>query len=125
MPRYDDRFFSPPAPLAAATIIDPTGGGHVEEVPMLVDTGSDVTFLPLWAVAELGITADPQRQYEVSGFGGSIEQYPVVHVHLAFEGKTFRGQFLVADQTWGVVGRNVINCLRLVLDGPRWSWTVD
>jgi hypothetical protein len=36
----------------------------------------------------------------------------------------FRGVFLLIDSTHGVVGRNVLNALALLLDGPRQRWSL-
>ena len=38
-------------------------------------------------------------------------------------GRTFRGQFLVIDQQVGILGRNILNALALVLDGPQQTWS--
>ena len=46
MPRYDDVRFSPPAPVAAVTVRVPLTGDAVADVPMLIDTGADVTLTP-------------------------------------------------------------------------------
>jgi hypothetical protein len=39
MPAYDGVLFTPPAPLALASIQDPSTGETVNDVPMLLDTG--------------------------------------------------------------------------------------
>ena len=36
--------------------------------------------------------------------------------------KVFKGRFLVIRQPWGVIGRNVLNSLSLLFDGPRLNW---
>jgi len=36
--------------------------------------------------------------------------------------RTFRGDFLAIDQPWGILGRNVLNAISLILDGPRQQW---
>jgi len=36
--------------------------------------------------------------------------------------KVFRGRFLMIDQNWGVVGRDILNLVSLLLDGPRLTW---
>jgi hypothetical protein len=38
-------------------------------------------------------------------------------------GRTFRGQFLVIDEETGILGRNILNTLALLLDGPRQTWS--
>ena len=38
-------------------------------------------------------------------------------------GRTFRGQFLVIDEEVGILGRNILNALALLLDGPQQTWS--
>ena len=46
-----------------------------------------------------------------------------VHAELLMLGRTFRGQFLVIDQEVGILGRNILNALALLLDGPHHTWS--
>ena len=47
---------------------------------------------------------------------------PVVRLELRFSRRTFRGQFLLVDQAWGILGRNVLNAVAVLLDGPNLAW---
>jgi hypothetical protein len=55
MPSYDASGFDPPAPVARMVLRNPHSGGTVSDVPLLLDTGADVTLLPRTAVERLGI----------------------------------------------------------------------
>lgn len=46
MPNYDDLLFSPPAPVANVTVRDPASSALLNEIPMLLDYGADVTVIP-------------------------------------------------------------------------------
>lgn len=89
---------------------------------MLLDSGADVTLIPRAAVDFLQLESQPGRSYELLGFDGSISFAPVVNIELLVCGKLFRGQFLVIDQDRGILGRNVLNAIRLCFDGPALSW---
>jgi hypothetical protein len=39
-----------------------------------------------------------------------------------FLNKTFRERILQVDSEVGIVGRNILNSLRLLLDGPELNW---
>jgi hypothetical protein len=56
MPRYDATRYDPPAAIAAVALRPSGGGASVTDVPLLIDTGADVTLLPRSAVISLGIT---------------------------------------------------------------------
>ena len=122
MPAYDSNRFAPPAPLALVNLRDPETGAVRADVLMLLDTGADVSLLPHSAIASLGTATVPDKQYELIGFDGSTSHAPVVRVELVFSERTFRGQFLLIEQDWGILGRNILNAVPLLLDGPRLTW---
>jgi predicted aspartyl protease len=55
MPPYDDRLFAPPAAVLNARLRNPQSGAIIPDVLLLIDTGTDVTVLPLGAVNAAGI----------------------------------------------------------------------
>ena len=61
-------------------------------------------------------------QYELEAFDGSKSTAPAVTAELQFLGKSFRGQFLLVEGWHGVLGRNLLNNLSLVFDGPSRKW---
>lgn len=122
MTNYNDAWSNPPAPVAFVTLRDSNGGGTIENVPMLLDTGTDVTLLPRALVEQLGVNLVPNAQYETIGFDGRIRLSNVVALEMLFLEKTFRGRFLLSEQEWGIIGRNILNSLTLLFDGRRLEW---
>ncbi len=122
MPAYDTTQFEPPAPLARVTLHNPDTGAIWSDVPMLLDSGADITLIPQTAVSELGVAVVPDSHYELISFDGNISFASVVRLDLIFCHRTFRGQFLLIDKTWGILGRNVLNAVPLLFDGPRLAW---
>lgn len=120
MHAYEAGRFDPPAPLARVTVISKQLGVQIQDVPMLLDTGADVTLLPRASVAAL-ITPGAE-EYELEGFDGTKSTAPVVIAELQFLNKSFRGQFLLVDSWHGVIGRNILNNLAILLDGPALNW---
>lgn len=123
MPAYDSSLFNPPAPLARVTLRHPSSGAVVSDVPMLLDTGADVTLLPQAAVEQLGISVDSHEGYELIGFDGSMSVARVVEVDLLFLRRAFKGRFLIINQEWGLLGRDVLNHVSLLFDGLHLSWS--
>lgn len=62
------------------------------------------------------------EEYELMGFDGSRSLAQVVRLDLVFLKKTFKGRFLLIDQEWGLLGRDVLNHLPLLFDGPQLQW---
>jgi hypothetical protein len=46
MPTYDDTFFDPPAPVVKVTLRNSNNAYTLSDVPMLIDSGADVTLIP-------------------------------------------------------------------------------
>jgi len=123
MPAYDSVLFDPPAPSARVTIRHPLSGAIVSDVPMLLDTGADVTLLPQAFVERLGMRVDSNEGYELRGFDGSVSIARVVEVDLLFLRRAFKGRFLLINQEWGLIGRDVLNHVSLLFDGLRLDWS--
>jgi hypothetical protein len=122
MPGYDGARFDPPAPMATVTLRNPDNHAVVSDVPMLLDSGADVTLIPQASADLAGAEVVPGKQYELIGFNGSLSLVAVVRLEVHFCGRTFRGQFLLSDQEWGILGRNVLNAVPILLDGPNLTW---
>jgi len=123
MPAYDASLFNPPAPAARVSLRNPMSGIVISEVPMLLDTGADVTLLPQPFVEQLGIAIDFQKGYELMGFDGSLSVARYVEADLLFLSRAFKGRFLLINQEWGLIGRDVLNHVSLLFDGLRLDWT--
>jgi hypothetical protein len=95
------------------------------DVPMLLDTGADVTLIPHFCLAPLGALPLAGQQYELMGFDGSVSSASVVRLEMIFLDRVFKGQYLIIDQVSGVLGRNILNAISLLFDGPRLTWTAS
>ena len=125
MPSYDASRFDPPAPLARITLRIPKNGATLSGVPMLLDSGADVTLVQRSFVDQLGAIIDPNTTYEVYAFDGTVSFAQVVELDLGFLNRSFRGKFLLTDEEVGILGRNVLNQISLLLDGPQLFWSEE
>jgi hypothetical protein len=122
MAAYDSDLFDPPAPLARVTLRAIQTRKVIADVPMLIDSGSDLTLIPEASVAELGPHLGSDKAVELQGFDGRVTSARSVELDLIFLGITFRGRLAVVDSPVGVLGRNVLNRFALLLDGPNLNW---
>jgi len=88
---------------------------------MLIDSGADVSLLPKAVVDSLNLERS-ETKYQLLAFDGELSISEAVLDELLFLGRIFKGQFLIVDQAVGIVGRNVLNHVSLLLDGPSLQW---
>jgi len=122
MPEYDRSIFNPPAPVAYVTLENPENNLKIENVPMLLDTGSDATLIPQCVVEKIVLSLSASKIYETEAFNGATGQSSVVRVRMVFLEKNFRGDFLIINQDCGIIGRNILNQLALLFDGKKFLW---
>lgn len=123
MPSYDRSNFTPPAPVAVVTLRNLLTRAEVSDVRLLIDTGADVTLLPRDSVAEIGVNEQLMEGYELTGFDGSTSITPLVILEVLFVNRSFQGKYVLIDEPVGILGRDVLNQVRLVLDGPNQQWS--
>jgi hypothetical protein len=122
MPSYDGQLFTPPAPVARVMVRTRDRVHRLDNVAMLIDTGSDVTVLPQGCARELGLEHILETGLRLQSFDCSVTATPVVEAELLFLGYNFHGRFPLIDGDYGIIGRNMLNNLSLVLDGPHLNW---
>jgi len=89
---------------------------------MLIDSGADLTLIPERVVDELKLDLDLYKRYELVGFDDQRSIAKSVQLDLVFLRRTFKGSFLIINSETGILGRNVLNHVALLLDGPRLQW---
>jgi hypothetical protein len=122
MPRYDALHYDPRAPIAQVMLRAPDGA-TVPDVLLLLDTGADATLLPRNAITRLGINIDPTLQYELVSFDGSRSTTQGVDLDMIFLQKAFRGRYLLIDSERGILGRDVLASVSILLNGPVQEWS--
>jgi Retroviral aspartyl protease len=122
MPAYDGNLFHPPAPLARVVLRNPQNKETIPGVALLIDSGADVTLIPQSALTQVGISLAAAETYELQIFDRHISRAHSVILELVFLNRTFRGKFLVIDQECGILGRDILNDVSVVLDGPNLTW---
>ena len=123
MPDYEAALFDPPAPAARVVLRNPDAGTTVSDVLLLLDTGADITLLPHASVQALGVSPLANLRYELMGFDGSKSFASVVLIDMIFLNRVFRGRYLLTEDECGILGRDILNHVTLLLDGPRQQWS--
>jgi hypothetical protein len=122
MPSYDAVHYDPPAPIAQVSL-RAANGATLSDVLLLLDTGADATMLPRSAITRLGMNPDPALTYELIGFDGTRSTTQAVDLDMIFLQKAFRGRYLLIDSDRGILGRDVLAGVILLLNGPGKEWS--
>lgn len=114
------REYSPPAPILSVNLTVPEEAFQLGPYPALIDTGADGTFVPTTLLEQLGVPIIYATNVR-SHLGESTHRVSVHKVDILLGTLRLPNIEVVSDD-WGteiIIGRNLLNKLKLVLDGPK------
>ena len=113
-----DTVYEPPFPAAPVVLRNSEEGLCTEKVQALLDTGSDGSLVPIAYLEE--ILAPPMADTHIRSRWGKWRAAQLFAVDIELGNLRLPGIFVVGDEQGKeiVLGRNVLNKLRLLLDGP-------
>ena len=109
----------PPAPFVYVVLRNPVTGAEQRDVPAQLDSAADRTLLPSALVQSLGL---PQiGTIPIGGVGGITLTMPSYPVQVAIDNLPSQVVEVVASagESWVLLGRDVVNDHRMLLDGPQ------
>jgi hypothetical protein len=116
--RYNTQV-QPPAPFVALTLRNPGDGSELHNIPAQIDLGADQTVLPEAMIQALDLPR--MGSMTVGGLGGVISTLPTYAVLLGIHDLPLQPVKVIGavNEPWVLLGRDVVNNHRLVLDGPQ------
>ncbi len=109
-----DAGVDPPAPVLPLHVADPADAAGML-LPALVDTGADCTLIP--AVVARRLRLPMVGRLAISGVGGHIRRAPVHAAIVEVAGLRALARVVALEEEI-VVGRDLLNRLVALLDGP-------
>lgn len=107
----------PPIPALEIRLANPAGKYRSGYLHAFLDTGADTTVAPIELLDQLGIR--PSRWDVVYGLWGGQEQVPIFTVDIEVGSAKFLSVDVIGHyEDYILIGRNLSNQLRLLLDGP-------
>jgi hypothetical protein len=90
----------------------------VGPLPALIDSGADATLVPIDLLKRIGVGEG--EEVTLRSHFGERQSALLFLVPLAIEGTSLVGLYVVGDELTDeiILGRNVLNKLALLLDGP-------
>jgi predicted aspartyl protease len=114
-----DATYHPPFPTLSITVTEPLSARTVGPFQALLDTGSDITVIPARLLSELSL--QEFRLATIQGYGAEPARVPTYLLDVNINGHTIEFVEVILEENDGgelLLGRNVLNELTVVLDGP-------
>jgi len=113
-----DAAYEPAFPAAPVVLRNSEEGLRTEKVQALLDTGSDGSLVPITYLEQ--ILAPPMTDTHIRSHWGEWRSAQLFAVDIELGSLRLPDVFVVGDEqgTEIVLGRNVLNKLHLLLDGP-------
>ena len=65
---------------------------------------------------------DDLRYNPLVAFDGTVSESAAVEAVVTFLKRRYRGRYLLIEADVGVIGRDILNHTRILLDGPKLTW---
>lgn len=111
--------FAPPAPFVQVTVQSPGVDGASRVVPAQIDSAADRSVIPGNLIDDLGLAG--VREILIEGLGGQVHRMQTFVVLLQIRDFPPVAVEVVAhaSERFVLLGRDVLNQFRVVLDGPK------
>ena len=121
--RNYDLTYDPPAAVLDVTVTNPfvTGRPNVGGRGKL-DSGADMSVIPNSWATRIGLL--PLRLQRAVGYDGKEEKKPVCIVEIAFNGHCFQLEVIMSQRDSVLIGRDILNKMRVALDGPNLQFEI-
>lgn len=122
---YDSNY-TPPAPVLTVRVITPGRRPRSETIQALVDTGADLTLLPLTLLQR--INAPFILSHRMRGLLGQSTPVDIYGVSIEIGDYTLKQVRVIAirdNAEEPILGRNVLNHLIMRADGPNETLTIE
>jgi len=110
---------TPPAPFVYVTLRNPVTGALQRDVPAQLDIAADRTLLPDAVTKALALP--PIGTIAIGGVGGIVQSMPSYPVEVTIHTLPPVNVEVVASpgESWVLLGRDILNTRRIVLDGAQ------
>lgn len=119
------RDYYPPVPVADITLATVAESLHTGPLSAIVDSGADATIVPMVYLDEIG--ALPTVEMIMRSQWGERRRVLMYLVDIQIDEIILAGIEVVGDELSDeiIIGRDVLNRLRIILDGPAETTTIS
>lgn len=125
MVRYNyNQQVQPPAPFIYVTVSVPGQAARSVRIPALIDSGADMTVIPPRLLTDLRLIRF--SEVGIGGFRSAARPLDTFLVTLQIHDWMIEAvEVISGDDSYGILGRDVLNQFLLTLDGPDLALTLQ
>jgi predicted aspartyl protease len=121
---------SNPSPVMQIDVFNPSlNDKNVKAVNAVVDTGAGMTCLPKSVIEKLGKLEYTENYVGSPVPGNKPTKEKFYRVRLGFQnGKTYKSyeiEVIEIPRKYGIIGRDILNYYKIVLNAPLTKWGMD
>ena len=118
-----DTTFVPPAAVLDATVTNP----FIQDRPnvsgrAILDSGAFKSVIPKEWATRIGLL--PITEVTARGYDGIEHKEPACIAEIAFNGHSFELEVIMVQRRSVLIGRDILNQLKLTLDGPNLQFEI-
>ena len=120
---YDQSRFSPAAPIINTLVTHPTRKSKKIRMEMQLDSGADMTCIPSSINAYI-----PNLRYgsvKAEGYDGNVSTRKTRFILICINRQEFLTEAVEVEGEIGLLGRDLLNKYRTVLDGPKLEFDLE
>jgi len=123
---YDANYAPTALPRITALFLNYSETCSQSHADAIADTGADLTLLPDVDCRAINLYASPSFTMRSAGAFGPVTTARIYHAKVEIDGRRLDAMIQpVLRGTERIVGRDVLNQLRVLFDGPKTELTVD
>jgi predicted aspartyl protease len=118
--------YSSPSPIARIKVSNPySSKNEVKNVKAILDTGGGITCIPQSIIKELGsfvyTTIKVRSPLDIN----KIILRRLYSVIIEFDGQENAVEVLDIPKDYAIIGRNILNNYKIILNGPEETWSIE
>jgi predicted aspartyl protease len=117
---------SSPSPIARIEVLNPNSSEkRVENVKAILDTGVGITSIPQSIIEILGALAYTVIRIRSPLDRNNISSRKLCRVIIKFDGQETEVDVLDIPREYAVIGRDILNQHKIILDAPNEVWSIE
>jgi predicted aspartyl protease len=116
---------SNPSPVALIEVSNPSNSTiRVKGIKAIVETGAGITSIPEYIIDNLGRSNYTLKRVR-SSLDGKVISRKLYRVVIQIGGKSHEVEVLGIPGDYGVIGRDILNQYKIILDAPNEVWSIE